>query len=207
MTIKVKAKPISQIRREQKAAKMAKKIKVIEKHKANQLAEAKMKSDLKDHREKFDAGLKELYIRRDAKIADENMTDEDYFVREIGTLDQTLTDIGAGIHTMSAIRHSLGWEQRKEFFQEANVKVIDEKITELETSNTAFYERFKESVMTSMEGLEKLKLAVTREAIDVYTLGASTDAFGIFAEWNEVVVDKFHEVHDLVENLTTGETK
>lgn len=201
MTNKVKAKPLSQIRQEQKLAKLKKKAKIISKVAKEKQAKEEMKLNAKKAAEKLNASLQNVKsVRKDSEL-----TLEEYFPKAIGELDQTLTDIVSSIQNMGNIRIQLKWEQLKGNFAEEDVAKFEKALTDLENSNKAFEERIVTVVNDSIAGLEELKKNPTREALDAYVLQASTNAFVVFGEWNEVIIDKFHSTNDLLDNLGTGE--
>lgn len=215
MTTKVKAKPLSQIRAEEKARKIAKRTRRLQEQMVlqNQLAQAKPQNNNLyqpiDTQALLDPVriIQEKIKERTAGQTDDNMPLEDYFVKEVNSLDLTLTEIVAAIQGISKFRKGIQWDARKHMYAEDKVKEFDEKLGKLEADNKQFEDLIVASVTKSVEELEALKLEPSRDGVNEYTLNASTRAFAIFADWNDVILVQFHYITDLIDNLQDGEDK
>lgn len=203
MTTQVKAKPVSQIRQEAKILKMKKKAKQIAKLAKDKEAKNTLQKAMETNREEYLKGLGQIKIAQ-PKV---ELPLDEYFVQEVGNLDQTLTDILASIQSMGQLRTTLKWDALKANFDKEQADAVEAQLVDLETANKVFEENAIISINGSVEKLEALKKAPTREALDAFVLEASTQAFVIFSEWNETIIDKFHTVSDLLDSLKAGEEK
>lgn len=203
MTTQVKAKPVSQIRKEAKMLKMKKKAKLttklIKEREAKQVLQKAMETNRKEYIKGLD-GIKSVRPKADLPL-------EEYFIQEVNNLDQTLTDILASIQSMGQLRLRLNWDALKGNFDKTQADNLENTLVDLEVNNKQFEDSAVASINTSVEKLELLKANPTREALDAFVLEASTQAFVIFSEWNETIIDKFHVVSDLLDELKTGEEK
>lgn len=217
MTTKVAPKKLSQIRAEEKARK--------QKLRQKRLVEAADKHHKEKKITKANENLYEIVSVKDmldpvkqihekiktgkAGENDDNMPLEDYFVKEINSLDQTLSEILGAVNNMSNLRRSLKWDETKHLYAEEKSKNFEEKLTKIEGDNEAYRNRLVEVVTKADEDLEQLKRNpnINRDLINAYTINASTTAFAIFAEWNEDVIEQFHDLTDLIDNLKEGEAQ
>lgn len=206
MTTTMKAKPLSQLRREEKARKALRKTQKMAKLQKEQSRQQQLKANVKKDYDEYLDSLKNIKpLQRTAKKKD--LPIEEYFVKEVASLDVTLTDIVSSIQKMSHLRQTLNWDGIKEYFGKTDVENFEIKMAELLKLNEGFEKSIIEVVNKAVEQLESTKVEPTHDKVDTYVLGVSTEAFGIFASWNEVVIEKFHEVTDLIENFNSGEDK
>lgn len=202
MTTIVKPKKLSEIRREEKQRKMAIKAKKVSKMKAQQAEHAALKKTAKMGMEDY---IKSLGDIKAPKRPDAELPFEEYFVREVGMVDKSLSEIADAILHMEDLRNALNWDSIKGQFDEAVRDGLEKSILMIEEINKPFSDSIRACCIGATEALEQLKFNPTREALDVFTTKTSSDAFVIFTEWNEVVIEKFIEVHEQIEAIDLGE--
>lgn len=202
MTTIVKPKKLSEIRREEKQRKMAIKAKKVSAMKAQQAEQAALKKTTKMGMEEY---VKSLADIKAPKRPEAELPFEEYFVREIETLDKSLADITDAITHMEDLRNALNWDNIKGHFEESVRDGLEASILKIEEINKPFADAIRACCIGATEGLEKLKLEPTRDNLDSFTTKTSSDAFVIFTEWNEVVIEKFIEVHEQIEAIEFGE--
>lgn len=151
--------------------------------------------------------INEQIKSRSAGTNDDNMPFEQYFVKEIGSLDSTLTDILSSVQRMGVLRRSLNWDAIKNNYAENKRDEFEASLTKLETENKVYETNIISIVTTASEDLEALKLDPTRAKLNAFTLNASTTAFALFAEWNEDIIEQFHGINDLIDKLPEGEAQ
>lgn len=204
MSVKTKAKPLSQLRREEKQRKMIKKSK--------KLAAQQVTHNTTSHPKKGDlmGSVQQLQNRiNKGQINQPNkkLSFEERFVKEITELDETLSDIITNIDNFSGIRSRLNWDMAKQALVEEQAKPIEDLIVFVETENAKLRESFVTELNKIDEELQALKAEPTPEGLDQFVVRANSFAFNHFGVWNETIVTPFCDIQDLIDNLSEGETK
>lgn len=207
MTTIVKAKPLSQLRREEKQRKLTKKAKIVDKVLANKAKADQLEARVKLTRDNVTEMINKIQPLPSQQPKKE-LPLEEHFVKSVQDLDKTLTDIVIAVQNMGHLRASLNWDHVKAKFDETEVSNIDTKLELLESKNKAYNDQLSDLVTKAGVELEDQKQEPTREGIDGFVLMTSTKAFEIFALWNEEVMVIFHDIHDAIDELKeAGETQ
>lgn len=204
MTTKVKAKSLSQIRKEEKLRKQQRKVERMAKSKAKEVKHVHSKStDLVD-------GVKQLQERlQNGQIIQPNkkLTFEEQYLKEVNELDATMADILSNIDKFGELRTELKWDLYKDQLDKEEADVIEAQIVKILESNAAYRARMVEEVELATEELNALNADPTPEGLAAFITNNSAKAFITFSLWNEDILNQYFEIQDKIEALTPGETK
>lgn len=205
MTTKVKAKSVSQMRREEKLRKEKLKLEKLNK------TQAKANSFKPNQQPTADIGkglqeIQKRMVEGNFNKPKLGLTVVERFIANVEELDNTLTSILSNMDTFRGMRASLKWDQFKVHLSEADRNAIEEKIIKLEEDNEHYRSSFVDAINTVNENLEVIKgQPVVNEKLELFITSSNAIAFQHFGTWSEAVTAPFFDLQDMIEALPTGE--
>lgn len=200
MNTKVKAKPLSQLRKEEKLRKQQRKLKKMTRAQSVGTGPV-VERNLNDNVRSIQERIREGKIRK----PDLNVTFEDRFVKTVEGVDLLLSDILSNIDTVGNVRTELKWDLFKTHFEEDFVSKVDTRIELIEKVNGEIREEMVTKVGEIDTLLTELKAKPTPEGLDNFEVVANSVAFDIFAKWQEAIFNPYNEIQEMIEALPAGE--